>query len=182
MAFLSTLSSMALQVSGVDATTQQGPAQNDGYEPYGTVWVMPTLYRLHGNAGMTPQVYKFYGTGVVLLECRHNSTSSMAPQECPTILQVLWHRCGTAGVPTQFYGATGVPHNSTSSMAPQECRHNSTSSVAPQERRHNSTSPVALRRSGVSKGDNGRRGHQGGPLRQKATDKDAETIIRSDEH
>ena len=138
---MSTLSSMALQMSDVDATTQQEPAQNDGYEPYGTMEVVPTLYR---------------------------PTSSVAPQECPTILQVLWHRRSAP----QFYkfcGTAGVPHNSTSS-------------VAPQERRHNSTSSVALRRSGVSKGDNGRRGHQGGPLRQKATDKDAETIIRSDEH
>ena len=108
MAFLSTLSSMALQVSGVDATTQQGPAQNDGYEPYGTVWVMPTLYRLHGNAGMTPQVYKFYGTGVVLLECRHNSTSSMAPQECPTILQVLWHRKNAATIPQVLWHRRSV--------------------------------------------------------------------------
>ena len=115
MAFLSTLSSMALQVSGVDATTQQGPAQNDGYEPYGTVWVMPTLYRLHGNAGMTPQVYKFYGTGVVLLECRHNSTSSMAPQECPTILQVLWHRKSAATIPQVLwhYGGAGSARETT---------------------------------------------------------------------
>ena len=93
MAFLSTLSSMALQMSDVDATTQQEPAQNDGYEPYGTMEVVPTLYR---------------------------PTSSVAPQECPTILQVLWHRRSAP----QFYkfcGTAGVPHNSTSSVAPQEC-------------------------------------------------------------
>ena len=87
---MSTLSSMALQMSDVDATTQQEPAQNDGYEPYGTMEVVPTLYR---------------------------PTSSVAPQECPTILQVLWHRrsapqfykfCGTAGAPPQFYKFCGT--------------------------------------------------------------------------
>ena len=132
MASLSALSSMALQVSGVDATTQE-PAQNDGYEPYGTMEVVPSLYR---------------------------PTSSVAPQVCPTILQVLWHY---GGVPhnsassvalrrsaPQFYkfcGTVGVPHNSTSSVAlrksaPQFYKFCGTAGVP-----HNSTSSVALRRS-----------------------------------
>ena len=119
---------MALQMSGVDATTQQGPAQNDGYEPYGTMEVVPTLYRPTSSVApqecptilqvlwhrrSAPQFYKFCGTAGV----SHNSTSSVAPQECPTILQVMWHRrnapqfykfCGTAGAPQQFYKFCGT--------------------------------------------------------------------------
>ena len=75
-------------MSDVDATTQQEPAQNDGYEPYGTMEVVPTLYR---------------------------PTSSVAPQECPTILQVLWHRRSAATILQVLwhYGGAGSARETT---------------------------------------------------------------------